>query len=134
LIAHWLAVISTGGSFTDRPTHFIDFLATFVDITGAEYPVESRGQKIIPLQGESFLPVLTAKESKRTKPLFWQWQLGKAVRRGDWKLVSHGNWELYNLKEDRSETRNRIKDSPEIASELQILYKKWAGDVGVSPR
>jgi arylsulfatase A-like enzyme len=133
LVAYWPAVINERGKFTSRPTHLIDFLATFVDITGATYPTEFRNQKIVPLQGESFLPVLQAKESPRVKPLFWQWSKGKAVREGDWKLVSHGAWELYNLTEDRSETRNVIDEHPELAARLQKMYDTWITGTKVSP-
>jgi arylsulfatase len=128
MIAYWPAVIKTKGGLTDRPTHLIDFLATFVDITGAEYPTRFRDQDIVPLQGESFLPVLQGKSAPRNKPLFWQWSKGKAVRQGDWKLVSHGEWELYNIAQDRSESRNVIAEHPELAQKLQALYEKWTED------
>ena len=132
LVAYWPAVIKNGGGFTTRPTHFIDFLATFVDITGAAYPTEYRGQKIVPLQGESFLPVLQGKATPRKNPIFWNWRKGMAVREGDWKLVSHGQWELYNLDKDPSETRNVIADNPELAKRLQDMYEGWADEVGAN--
>ena len=120
-----MKVVKAGG-ISHRPTHFSDFLATFVDITEAKYPSEFRNQKIVPLQGESFLPILKGEDVKRKNPLFWNWKKGKAVRRGDWKLVSHGKWELYNLKKDRSETNNVINEHPEIASELEQLFNNWS--------
>ena len=64
--------------------------------------------------------------------MFWQWSRGKAVRRGDWKLVSHGSWGLYNLKNDRSESTDLIKEHPEIAAELEKLWMDWAKEVGAS--
>lgn len=33
-------------------------------------------------------------------------------------------WELYNLKEDRSETRNLLKEHPEKAKKLEILWNR----------
>ncbi len=135
MVACWPDVIKDHGSITKRPTHFIDFLATFVDITGAEYPTKHNGQKIVPLQGESFLSTLKGKSQARSKPLFWQWKKGRAVRQGDWKLVSHSNaWELYNIAEDRSEMNNLAKSNPEKAQELQKLYDDWAKAVGVTAR
>ena len=135
LVAYWPAVIKKKGSISRRPTHFIDFLATFVDITGAKYPTEFRGEKIVPLQGESFLKELQGETAPRTKPLFWQWSRGRAVRKGDWKLVSHGEWELYNLAKDRSETTDLSEKYPEIKKELIALYENWAKEVGAkSPK
>jgi len=136
MIAYWPAVIKQRGSITARPTHFIDFLATFVDITGAEYPEEHNGQKIVPLQGESFLPSLKGESHTRTKPLFWNWSKGRAVREGDWKLVAHGNqgWELYNLAQDRSEMNDLAKAQPEKVRVLEALYVDWAKSVGLRTR
>jgi arylsulfatase A-like enzyme len=133
LVAYWPARIKEKGSITKRPTHFIDFLATFVDITKAKYPTELRGQKITPLQGESFLRVLEGNDEKRQKPLFWQWRKGKAVRKGDWKLVSHGKWELYNIAKDRSELNDLSTKFPEITKELIKLYEAWEKDVNIKP-
>ena len=132
LVAYWPAVIKNKGAINHRPTHFIDFLATFVDITGAKYPTEFRDQKIVPLQGESFLGALQGKETTRQKPLFWQWSRGRAVRKGDWKLVSHGKWELYNIAKDRSESNDLSMQYPEITKELTNLYENWAKEVGAS--
>jgi arylsulfatase A-like enzyme len=130
LVAYWPAVVKNKGSFSKRPTHFIDFLATFVDIAKADYPTKFRGQQITPLQGESFLSVLEGKEGLRKKPLFWQWKKGRAVRKGDWKLVSHSKkWELYNIAKDRSELNDLSEKFPEITKELIQLYESWDKDV-----
>lgn len=50
----------------------------------------------------------------------------EALIRGDWKLLQNrpaGAWELYNLREDPSETRNRIETEPKIARELQTALQ-----------
>ena len=54
----------------------------------------------------------------------------RMVRKGDWKLVSANfrgdEWELYNIKEDRTEQHNLIKEYPEMAKELEDAYFEWA--------
>ena len=134
LVAYWPAVIKNKGSINRRPIHFIDFLATFIDITGAEYPKKIRDQDIVPLQGESFLTALKGKDQTRNRPLFWDWRDG-AVREGDWKLVSQKKaWALYNLAEDRSEITDLSEKYPEKVKELKTLYNQWAKEVGAKVR
>ena len=74
-----------------------------------------------------FLPLLQGDEVQRAKPLFWQWQHGKAVRDGDWKLVAYKNkWSLYNLKIDPVESHDLAISNPEKFNELKVLYDTWA--------
>ena len=48
----------------------------------------------------------------------------------NWKLVSDNfkgdEWELYNIKEDRTEQHNLIGKYPEMAKELETAYFEWA--------
>jgi arylsulfatase len=60
----------------------------------------------------------------------------RAIRKGDWKLVASdrftpGDWELYNMKEDRTETNNLIDKMPEKAETLKKNWNQWADRVGV---
>ena len=111
------------------PVHFIDVLPTLQKISGAEYPKKFNGDVIFPSSGVSFLPQIMGDGSvERDDPIFWQWQYGKAVREGNWKLVAYkGVWELYNLKEDPVEEMNLINEEQEKAAALQSLYNDWAG-------
>ena len=50
------------------------------------------------------------------------------MRSGDWKLIEFhdtGEKELYNLREDPGETRNRIGDLPERAERLAGQLADW---------
>ncbi len=127
-IAYWPGVIKKEGVISNQPLHFVDFMATFKDITGTQYPTTFRNQSIVPMQGESFLPILkggTIKE--REKPIFWQWAKGKAIRVGDWKAVANKEvWALYDMKVDRNETNDLKGKNPEKFKELVDLYNEWA--------
>ena len=122
-IANWPAVIKGGGPVNQTSSHLVDIIATFVDITGADYPTMSRGEKVGPMDGVSLLPALKKGTTiEREKPVFFQWQSGKAVIDGNWKLVAQevrkndkgdrlwafatGKWELYDLSTDRTEINN----------------------------
>jgi arylsulfatase A-like enzyme len=131
LIAWWPGKIKAG-SFSDFPGHFIDFMSTFVDITGAEYPVEFNGQEITPMQGQSLLPVFQGLKPNREKPLFWEWGQGQAVYHDSWKLVRHGlnnPWELFFIENDPAETENRAVFEPEKLSELEKMFDYWKSNL-----
>ena len=113
---------------THQAVHFIDFLPTLQEVAGADYPKKLNGNVIIPSPGKSFLSEIIGDAStERNDPIFWQWQHGKAVRDGNWKLVAYkGEWELYNLKNDPVEEKNLVQEEPEKAEDLKKLYAEWA--------
>ncbi|MGY6649541.1 arylsulfatase [Wenyingzhuangia sp. IMCC45574] len=127
LIAWWPKHIK-GNSFSNFTGHFVDIMATLVDITGAKYPKKYKEQKITPMRGVSLLPVLKGNTLKRQEPIFWQFGQGKAMEYRDWKIVKHGNnktWDLYHLNEDPTETNNLAKKMPKKTKELKALFDEW---------
>ena len=67
--------------------------------------------------------------------LYWEHEGNKAVRRGRWKLVCKfpGEWELYDIEADRTETRDRAAAEPQVVEELAGLYQAWAERCNVVP-
>ena len=65
-----------------------DISATLVDLAGANYPTTYGGNDIKPIEGESFASVLGGNDWKRDTPIAWEHEGNRAVRMGDWKLVS----------------------------------------------
>jgi len=128
LIAYWPKKIKNKGVVSHKPIHFIDFLPTLQSVIGASYPQTFKGDFVIPTPGKSFLAqILGDPSSDRETPIFWQWNEGKAVREGKWKLVAHKNvWELYNLETDPVEEFDLIETETERASQLKTLFDDWA--------
>lgn len=126
LVVHWPARIRKTGLRTE-PGHLIDLMATCVDVAGAKYPKEVAGERIQPLEGKSLEPVFRGR-SLRERPLFFEHEGNRAVRLGDWKLVSRhpGGWELYNVARDREEQNDLIAKEPKRAARLTALYEEWA--------
>lgn len=138
LIAHWPKGIdaSINGTWNRSVGHVIDIMATCVDISGATYPEQHNNQPVTPLQGVSLRPTFAGKDLKGDRTLYWEHQGNRAVRDGDWKLVAKtisGPWELYNLKDDRTESKNLAGQHPQRADQLADKWEAWAKRARVYP-
>jgi len=130
MILRWPGVTKPG-SWSNRVTHLIDLLPTFMEASGATYPSEIRDRKLMKPDGISLMPVLKGKEQKEHAYLAWERSGSRAVRQGDWKLVSPRSkegvspWELYRLSDDPTELNDLASQSPEKVKEMEALWKKW---------
>lgn len=135
LIVHWPAGIPAAqrGKLAAQPGHLIDLMATCVDLSGAKYPEKFNGETITPLEGVSLRPAFEGKSLQRTQPIFWEHEGNRAVREGQWKLVSKfpGGWELYNLSADRAELRDLAAQEPARVKAMTASYEAWAKRAGV---
>ena len=138
LVAQWPKGISAKlrGKFEHQPAHLIDLMATCVDLAKADYPKEVKGQKIVPMQGVSLKPTFSGKAIKREDPIYWEHEGNRAIRIGKWKLVakgSNGAWQLYDLKEDRSELNDLSEKHPQRAKEMADQWEAWAIEAKAKP-
>lgn len=126
LIVKWPGIIKKG-STSDHISAFWDLLPTFAEIIGEKVPQD--------VDGISFLPTLKGESNQRTHEyLYWEFhELGgrQAIRKGDWKAVKYGvknnpyaAMELYNLKEDPSESQNIADRHPDIVQEMMGLFNQ----------
>ncbi|HEX8532036.1 MAG TPA: arylsulfatase [Cytophagales bacterium] len=122
------------GSLNHQPAHLIDVLPTLFDLAGVKYPKTHGGNSITPAAGLSLRNVLEGKPWTGHEALYWEHQGNRAVRQGDWKIVSsypENKWRLYHLAADRTELRNLSESHPEKLREMVALYEGWAPGVGV---
>lgn len=128
-IIQWGKQIKHKGSIDHQPAQFSDIMATCIELAGTKYPEEYEGRKIVPTPGKSILPIVRGEEMP-DRYIYAEHEGNRMVRKGDWKLVSANfrgdEWELYNIKEDRTEQHNLIKEYPEMAKELEDAYFEWA--------
>ncbi|PTQ98096.1 arylsulfatase [Mucilaginibacter yixingensis] len=119
-----------------QPGHIIDLMATCLDAAGVTYPKTYNGHNILPTEGISLLPLMEGKAWKGHDDLFFEHEGGRAVREGDWKLVSQypqNKWQLYNIKEDRNELNDLADKYPDRVKAMEDKYKAWAAHAGVIP-
>ena len=127
------------GSQSEQIVSSVDFYPTLLEATGVKPSEKPR------LDGVSFLPALAGKRAPRdtvfchfphysgpgAKPASY-------VRKDDWKLIRFyfdsdnqtDRWELYNLRDDVSETKDLAGERPEKVRELNALLDGFLRDTG----
>ncbi len=144
LIMHWPEQVKKTGGWYKEPAYLVDIMPTLLDVSGAKYPGKFSGNKIKRLSGVSLKPALTGKSLKRKSPLFFEHEDNAAIMLDNWKLVGSkvsipggpdsSKWELYNLSEDRTETRDLSAEMPELRERLANQWLEWANKVSVYPK
>ncbi len=137
LIAHWPAGIPAPRrkALEKQPGHLIDLMATCVDLAGSKYPAELANEKIQPMEGVSLRAAFEGKALNRPQPIFWEHEGNRAVRDGQWKLVSKhpGKWELYDMEANRAELNDLAAQQPNRVKTMAAQWDAWAKRVGVLP-
>jgi arylsulfatase B len=114
------------GTVYHRPVTSLDIFPTAAAAAGVGTPNQLDGVNLLPyLTGERF-------ENEHPHPtLYWRQGHKTALRVGDWKLVrmprggGGSPWELYNLADDISETRNLAGAQPDKLAELQGVWQEY---------
>lgn len=135
LICHWPEGINDPGTLRHTPGHLPDIMRTILDVTGADYPKEFNGHQIPAPEGKSLKSVFD-KDEMPERSIFWEHEGNAAIRCGKWKMVRNypGDWELYDMVEDRTEVANLAGDYAEIVNSFRLEYDEWAKRCGVIPR
>ena len=121
--------VTQPGSVSNQPIVSMDFFPTMLELAGLPPKPDLHAD------GRSLLPELKGKKGK-PRPLYWHyphyhgstWRPGASIRDGDWKLIKfydHEKVELYNLKEDPSESKNLAKQNSKIAKDLEHKLVAW---------
>ncbi|MEJ7639561.1 MAG: sulfatase-like hydrolase/transferase [Singulisphaera sp.] len=125
LIAHWPKGIAARGELRRDPGHAIDLTPTILDVAGAPRPGTERDHPAPAPPGKSLVPAFARDGAVSHDDLWWEHEGNRALRMEDWKVVAAGKdgpWELYNLGEDRTETRDLAGTHPE---KLRELVRRW---------
>jgi arylsulfatase A-like enzyme len=112
---------SIAGSSLDVPVSSLDITATMLDAAGVTLPENQ-------IDGVSLRSLLSGHAKLAPhETLFWRVGKKHALRHGDWKLINEGTgqWQLFNLLSDISETTDLATREPQRLNELIIRWDAW---------
>ena len=121
LIARWPGRVRAG-AVSAFPVTLCDFMPTAAALAGARQTFET--------DGVSLESLLLGGRAPRRGALYWEFHEGgfaQAVRMGRWKAVRKGTGgavELYDLKTDPGETRDRSAREPELVRRAAEVMRR----------
>jgi arylsulfatase A-like enzyme len=143
LIISWSKGIGDQGAIRNQFVDVIDITPTVLDVLGIEAPKVFNGVPQKPLEGASIKATFAnaGSPSPRTTQYF-ELHGNRAIWHDGWKAIAvheRGKdfdddvWELYNLAEDFSESKNLADRRPEKLAELKEAWWREARKYGVLP-
>ena len=115
-----------------------DIAPTLLDLAGIEHPASYQQRPIKPMTGLSLLPYWKDSNEKLANRVQAFELFGKRmVKDYPWKIVhmpepyGSGQWQLFNLDEDVSESVDRAGEFPEIVKRLNSEWDRYARENGV---
>ena len=128
-IVHWPAGLKTKpGSISKQRGHVVDLMATCLELAGAKYPKEFKGQETKLHESLSLVPILKGKTVDRDHAYVFNHSGTHAIVKGEYKIVREGRrpWALYHLAKDRTETKNLAKQDPNRVTKMANIWeKRW---------
>ena len=134
------AMKSVSGQVRDQYHHAIDIVPTILDCLGIESPDFLKGYQQSPIQGVSMRYTFDQPNAESTRHTQFYSMLGtRAIYQDGWKAVArHGaisgkghfmddKWELYHVKEDRSEVHDLADQHPDKLKQMIATWFAVAG-------
>lgn len=126
--------LKMNGSFT----HISDMMPTFLELAGASHP-STQNESIPGMMGKSLIPLFTGEKEAvhYNEGIGYELHGLRAYIMDEWKIVSlqvpfgNGDWELYNLAEDPSESIDLSNQFPDKRTELIAAWEEYSENVGV---
>ncbi|WP_420389741.1 arylsulfatase [Marinobacter sp.] len=117
--------------------HVMDIMPTFLELAGIDVPTSPyKGREVFEVQGISMVPGLNGK-APENRVVGWELYGRSAVRMGDWKIrlmeppYGPGEWQLFNLAVDPTETTDLASKEPEKLKHLLAEWDKYVKRNGV---
>ena len=130
-----------GSGMKDAIVTVRDISSTILELAGVEQPNGSyEGRTVHRMTGTSLLDYLSGQSETvhGDEPLGWELYGSRALIKGEWKAVrifppaGSGDWELFNIKTDPTETANLAADFPDVMVELIADWDAYAEANGVA--
>ena len=140
LIVSGPGVQGAGEKNNEAVLHVMDVVPTVLDLAGVEHPSTYKGREIAPVQGKSWVGMLSGNtQSPRNSDDWLGWELfgNRAIRQGDWKIswlyepFGTEDWQLFNLAEDPGEQHDLSDKFPKKKKALIALWDEYVKTNGV---
>lgn len=124
LIVHWPRGIKARGQLRREPGHVIDVVPTILQAAGYKRPAEAVAGPTAP--GRSLVGVFEQDQALEREALWWLHEGNRAIRVDDWKLVAAKGdpWSLFDLKNDRAETKDLAMQKQSLVKNLAAKWEK----------
>ena len=109
-------------------------MPTLLELAGAPPLAQHNGEKIpVPIHGKSLVPNFSSDASLNRELLFFEHLGAEALRMGDWKIVHGKNkpWELYDMKNDRTETTNLAAEEAARMQKMIDRYTAYKAEINL---
>ncbi len=151
LVVHWPDGIKARGEIRHQYHHITDIAPTILAAAGVEVPAVYHAVEQQPMDGVSMLYAFDDADAPNKKQRQYYEMFGnRAIWADGWKAVTlHANrmpwdvnvvlpfdqdkWELYNVAEDFSESRDLAAENPEKLAEMIALFDEEAWKYNVYP-
>ena len=143
LIVSWPAGFEDKGAIRSQFTHISDITPTLLEVTGIKHPETFNGKPTKPLEGTSFAYLFqNANAPEQRTEQYYETAGNRGYYKDGWYILtehqpgtplSDSEWQLYNLKEDYSETNNLASQYPEKVQELAAAFDTAAFKYQVYP-
>jgi arylsulfatase A-like enzyme len=131
------------GGLRRQWTHVTDVLPTLLDLLGLQLPEQRQGTPVAALAGTSFAETLRDPDAPSGhREQLHEMQGHRGFYRDGWEVVTRhkpltpiddAEWELYDLRSDRTETRDLAAEQPERVQELAAAWEAAARTGQVYP-
>ena len=131
LVIHWPNGIRNTGTLRHAVGHVIDIVPTILQIIGASWPSNHPSKHQPPPPGKSLVASFERDQPINRNSIWWLHEGNRAIRVGDSKLVAASGqpWELYDLKQDRSESHDLAEVRPDKVYELAKMWDQQVLDI-----
>lgn len=142
LIVHWPDGVGRRGGIRTEVGHVIDVVPTLYELAVGRPGLPPLKARAPAYPGRSLWPALTQGGQVEREFLYFHHDGNRALRMGDWKLVSGrpetNRWSLFHLASDRSESRDLASEHPDRVSamaerwqSLETAYRRQATEGAV---
>ncbi|MDH4475979.1 MAG: arylsulfatase [Verrucomicrobiaceae bacterium] len=149
MVAHWPKGITSKGELRSQFSHVIDVAPTILEAAGLPEPKVVNGTPQIPMEGTSLFPTFKSADAEdRHKTQYFEIAGNRAIYHDGWlagvvhkapwerspsRALDADLWELYDVRNDFSCSKDLAANNPEKLKEMQALFLEEAKKYHVLP-